>query len=290
LITAVTSPQPADLGTNRPRWEFLDIFRAIAALAVLIQHAFESQYNSFQVETSRLFNFGMYGVTLFFLCSGFIIPVSLEASMSIGAFWKRRVTRLYPLYIATILGYLVFCRLRIGSIPLPSPSAESLLIHLTMLTKFTSQPLIFPIYWTLSMETFFYILLSVLFATKIHRFSFELALFALIGTYFICLDRRSGAGLMFYLATMFVGSALLRWFRGEVTSRPIVLLMAGVLLAIGLYGFVVALPHAPVGDGARGRWPAINAWFMAYATFIVGLKIARRPGFLARHSLFHHLA
>ncbi|MFC7645188.1 acyltransferase family protein [Streptosporangium lutulentum] len=71
--------------TSRPRLAWLDALRGLAAVAVLLEHmlpwllpALPRQY---------LFSLGMYGVLVFFLVSGYIIPVSLEARGDVRAFW-----------------------------------------------------------------------------------------------------------------------------------------------------------------------------------------------------------
>ena len=52
---------------------------------------------------SHIFRFGQFGVVLFFLCSGFIIPASLERHGSLQGFWISRFFRLYPIYwVATL--------------------------------------------------------------------------------------------------------------------------------------------------------------------------------------------
>ncbi len=42
-------------------------------------------------------------MVVFFLCSGFIIPVSLERQGSLRRFWIRRLLRRYPLYWLSVV-------------------------------------------------------------------------------------------------------------------------------------------------------------------------------------------
>lgn len=51
---------------RRGRFEFLDVARGIAALSVLIQHAAESVFPSLKSFSEQVYNFGMFGVVLFF--------------------------------------------------------------------------------------------------------------------------------------------------------------------------------------------------------------------------------
>ena len=53
-------------------------------------------------------NPGNYGVFVFFIISGFIVPASLERKGSVRTFWVSRLFRLYPLYLFAI-GFAVLC-------------------------------------------------------------------------------------------------------------------------------------------------------------------------------------
>jgi peptidoglycan/LPS O-acetylase OafA/YrhL len=44
----------------------------------------------------RLAWLGLYGVFVFFMVSGYIVPASLERRGSVRGFWVSRVFRLYP--------------------------------------------------------------------------------------------------------------------------------------------------------------------------------------------------
>ena len=70
----------------RPRLQFLDALRGIAAIAVVIFHYMEDLntqgilrgwQHSVADFTHNEFDFGRFGVALFFLISGYIIPNSL---------------------------------------------------------------------------------------------------------------------------------------------------------------------------------------------------------------------
>jgi peptidoglycan/LPS O-acetylase OafA/YrhL len=47
-------------------------------------------------------NPGDYGVFVFFLISGYIVPASLERKGSVRTFWVSRLFRLYPLYLLAV--------------------------------------------------------------------------------------------------------------------------------------------------------------------------------------------
>lgn len=71
------------------RLAFVDTLRGIAVLAVVLQHALEqivlnqptgSYYWAFHYALGEYFNFGRFGVVLFFFVSGFVIPYSFPNS------------------------------------------------------------------------------------------------------------------------------------------------------------------------------------------------------------------
>src|SRR5438128_3067363 len=99
------------------RLDFLDGLRGFAALVVFLSHAIGRVSPAFHDFTYSRFDMGSFGVTVFFLCSGFIIPVSLERQGSLRSFWLRRIFRLYPLYWFSIALFLL-CYLA-GLNPLP---------------------------------------------------------------------------------------------------------------------------------------------------------------------------
>jgi len=136
-----------------PRLLWLDVLRGIAASAVVLQHSLERS-PGFYLWTERYFNLGLFGVTLFFLASGFIIPVSLGRG-GLGPFWCARFFRLYPLYWVSLVGALL-----LSSQPIPLSQA---VMNFTMLQEWFGFPHVLELYWTLSTEMFFYVLVSLLF-------------------------------------------------------------------------------------------------------------------------------
>src|SRR5579872_736183 len=83
--------------TNRLAW--LDAMRGFAALCVVFDHSSYHVLTSLRGFLYHWFDFGQYGVFVFFLVSGYIIPASLERKGSVRGFWTGRVFRLYPPYI-----------------------------------------------------------------------------------------------------------------------------------------------------------------------------------------------
>ena len=58
---------------------------------------------------------GNYGVFVFFLISGYIVPASLERKGSVRTFWVSRLFRLYPLYLLAVAFAVAFYLTHVGS-------------------------------------------------------------------------------------------------------------------------------------------------------------------------------
>src|SRR5260221_11756638 len=99
------------------RLAFIDTLRGIAVLSVLLQHSLEvivsnhptgEYYWVFHNAIGYYFNFGRFGVVLFFFVSGFVIPFSFPDSATPARdFAIIRFFRLYPAYWLSILVGLV---------------------------------------------------------------------------------------------------------------------------------------------------------------------------------------
>lgn len=94
----------------------LDKLRGFAALSVILYHVIElSQWKSYPVSGPMLWGrIGWMGVDLFFVISGLVISYSawtLSATYGKawgGHYWRRRLTRIVPLYLCTGLIFMVF--------------------------------------------------------------------------------------------------------------------------------------------------------------------------------------
>ena len=94
---------------SKPRYEILDGLRGVAALMVVLFHIFEtySKGPAFQIV-----NHGYLAVDFFFVLSGFVIGYAYDDrwdKMTVGGFFKRRLTRLHPMVImGTLIGAALF--------------------------------------------------------------------------------------------------------------------------------------------------------------------------------------
>ncbi len=141
------------------RLAWLDALRGIGALAVVGEHL-----STWAMPWLRpaSYNVGVYGVLVFFLVSGYIIPASLERHGDVRAFWIGRFFRLYPLYLA-VIGLVLAMSWWIPVRPEVDRDASSVAAHATMLLDVVGAGGVLNTMWTLSYEMVFYLIAAALF-------------------------------------------------------------------------------------------------------------------------------
>jgi peptidoglycan/LPS O-acetylase OafA/YrhL len=152
------------------RLAFVDALRGIAVLAVLLQHLLEqiilsgtagTYYWTLHNITGYYFNFGRFGVVLFFFVSGFVIPYSFPASASpVKDFTISRLFRLYPMYWLSVVVAVLLAPVIEGK----SYPAWQIVVNLSMFQMFVNVANIRIAYWSLAIELIFYISCCVVFA------------------------------------------------------------------------------------------------------------------------------
>lgn len=143
------------------RFQELDVLRGIAALAVVVFH-YSGHCTRYFNDFPFNFSYGKYGVQLFFVISGFVIYFTLDKSKNWRDFSFSRFSRLYPAYWA-ILALLI-----IKDILSTNPIWwGGYTVNLTMLQKFLGYPDIDIVFWSLAIELNFYIIMIILFTTRI---------------------------------------------------------------------------------------------------------------------------
>ena len=106
-----------------------------------------------------LFNFGPFGVSVFFLISGFVIPMSL-ARLTPLQFLAARVLRIYPTYIVCFAIGMGFVGLSAAYWHLPFPYNFPTVFN----NAFLIAPGVDLVNWTLLIELRFYVIMAILFA------------------------------------------------------------------------------------------------------------------------------
>jgi peptidoglycan/LPS O-acetylase OafA/YrhL len=155
---------------RQSRLAWLDALRGFAALCVVFDHGSTLLLLPARSFLYQWLNLGQYGVFVFFLVSGYIVPASLERKGSVRGFWISRAFRLYPLFLVGLL--LSFLAYETGHGTIANAGKHPLaavLGWLFMLQNLNAGLNVPVVTWTLSYEMVFYLLLAGLFSWGVHR-------------------------------------------------------------------------------------------------------------------------
>lgn len=135
----------------------LNGLRAAGALLVMLYHV-----NAWNLQVIRGTSAGFTGVGLFFVLSGFVLTWTARPGTTMGAFWVRRLARIYPNHlVGFVLGMAVTVVLT-GAVP----AAERFLPGLVLLQSWSpDRDVVFAVNgvaWSLSCEIAFYLVFPVL--------------------------------------------------------------------------------------------------------------------------------
>ncbi len=155
--------------------QILDPMRGIAALAVVLFHYSGSILPSLLPSPAKaVFSFGYLGVQVFFVISGFVIPYAMQRSgynwHGLGRFMARRFVRIAPpAYVAALfmIAYY-YLSIFVNGHPvegneIPALGARSVLANLTFLVPYLHVNWFNFVYWTLTTEFEFYLMIALLF-------------------------------------------------------------------------------------------------------------------------------
>ena len=158
-------PAPSPL-----RRDNLDMLRGLAALLVCLFHFTGSGFLPDGTGT-RILAHGYLGFDVFFVISGFVIPLALHRAGygvgDYGIFIRRRIFRLFPAYLVS--GLLVLTLWYASSLhPAFRGSRPHLTLvqglgNLTLTADLLHTPWINPVYWTLAIELQYYLLIGLVF-------------------------------------------------------------------------------------------------------------------------------
>jgi peptidoglycan/LPS O-acetylase OafA/YrhL len=304
---------------SNPRVEFANSLRGLAAVAVVFSHYFgvfwkhpEAVANLINspalihgqqdipalvrwLDFTPIFNWGVYGVALFFLISGFVIPFSLTGTNG-GAFGISRCLRIVPTYVVGFsmsLLALWICAAYF-SVPWPYHRAEIFIHYLPGLRDLLSSRLIDGIIWTLEIEIKFYILcgLSIVWfrrgSLKVFLIPVTLFAFAALLNH-AGIDRltafpsayRLALALIFclqFIVFMFVGVLFHYLYKDQISARN------AALSAIGLFGLFCLQWRTGPNSASFG---IAASYVFALATFVFAYAY---PRFFRGNSVFNFLA
>ncbi len=304
------------------RLDSLTGLRFFAALAVVIYHlplfcgvAFYGQGAS---------PWGYLGVQFFFVLSGFVLIWTARAQDTPTAFWRRRLARVYPLYLVMFVPGVILAILGRSIEPV---SAGAVLLSLPMLQAWVPAGVSGLVLhnanapsWSLSNEAFFYAVFPwvasrILGAGRSWLLRASAAVLAVMVLVFVVLDAVSHGTqslyyypafqLGFFLVGMLLGEAVRRGLTGPPLSVSVAALIAfGVVVVIlghhhvGLIGrpvfvelvalpFIVALIASAAGSDLRGaRNPFRDPRVVKLGVWSYALYLVQYPSFLVIRAIW----
>lgn len=156
-----------------PKIEILDSLRAFAAISVCLFHFVCTVVGFVKSEIIlSLFSVGQFGVQLFFVISGFVIPWSMYHAgyklKNFFSFFLKRLSRLEPPYLFSIALALVILFLREEYLGKSNEhmnlSVKQVLLHFGYLIPFFNEyQWLNEVYWTLAIEFQYYLLIALVY-------------------------------------------------------------------------------------------------------------------------------
>lgn len=224
------------------RIDVLDAARLVAAVMVVFFHwYFNGMLNGKVTSTTptpaitKVVQFGYWGVTFFFLISGFVISRSMM-NKTPGRFLAGRVTRLFPLFWFSLAITSTFALTQ--QQPGMTVTWKQILLNTTMVPSLFGVPPVDGAYWTLEYEWLFYITVFALIVFKRDKAPKYLEYLAVVWLAVIAIGAFLPASHLWnynsasFLAGAMAGrSSLLGWSKGRIAifSVASVLLIRGEL-------------------------------------------------------------
>jgi peptidoglycan/LPS O-acetylase OafA/YrhL len=243
--------QPLAAGGTPSRLAWLDLLRGIAALFVVFDHLSYYLLQHVRAEVYNWFNAGDYGVFVFFIISGYIVPASLERKGSVRTFWVSRLFRLYPLYLLAVGIAVALYLVHFGSLRGEGADPEaSFFSQLLMMSNVLGGQNLPNVVWSLSYEMIFYLLITALFIARVHK-------------------RSSGYALGFAVAAVAIGGLLPQaYFTHNLATPRLIAGVAELAFAVLLRGMsrllgaaivaVVAITLLAFNGGWIWPWEALS--------------------------------
>ena len=236
----------------KPRNTWLDTLRGFSAIWVVLYHL-----NGRIPEQDNLYYYfvrlGYVGVPIFFIISGYCIQLAAKRSNSILNFCWRRFCRIYPPYLASIfvvLVSLIILKLVFGSndsVELPQ-NIQEWFATLTLTTSpATSVKTINWVYWSLSYEILFYLVLALSLLYK----SLNLPIiYTITGLSFIpSLSHIPGLFFLDKWCLFLLGIGLYELIKGQSLQGKLILALGGVgMLIHTLYPIPLDQVHGNPSD------------------------------------------
>lgn len=243
-------PEPA-AATPPRRIDIIDPLRAFAAMAVAwfhFTHGAPTFLPDGWLKSSG--TYGWMGVEMFFVISGFVLPFSMySAGYRLSRHWvtffKKRLTRLEPPYIVSIVLTLslLFASALIPGYRGQAPQIRvvDVLEHVAYVNAFTGGTWLNPVYWTLAVEFQFYLSISLALPLIVSKDP-KIAVAGVLGLAALALTNQNKALVLLYLDIFALGIATFQYYVGLSSRRRYILTMTAlVLLCWAVHGILIAL-------------------------------------------------
>lgn len=228
-------------------------------------------------------NLGRFGVVLFFLISGLVIPFSFRGARPLRNFAIGRLFRLYPAYwlsipvlswVAAVKGY--------------PPGLATIVSNLTMMQGFWGGWNIGPGYWTLNYEMGFYFLCALLFALRLLGDPRVIGALVLAGLGVALLPFVTGLGTIsetpFFIGIFLLGTLLRSAFaEGGAPARRWAFVLVPLAMATGV---VLGGAFVPVPNNANVYFKPLalaSSMALPIAVFVAVLWLKPRTGRVAMY-------
>lgn len=275
---------------NIYKLQSIQFLRGMAVLFVVFFHLYimENKYNIFEKLLPDMFQFGAFGVDLFFVISGFVMVMvtrgkfqNLKQSIK---FLYNRLTRIYPLYwFYTLLALTVF--LIQPSWVNSSQGNQVNILESFLLLPSDKLPLV-QVGWSLIHEVYFYLVYFLIFLLIPE--SFLLLVLVIWGLIFVTLNLILNPGnpyfdLIFHPLTIeFIGGCLLAilYYQTEKSKLGIKTLLAlsGISLVFAVIGY--EMYQTATGIIAPLGWWRVLLYGLPAWIIVYGLINAERSGFI----------
>lgn len=276
MISAISQEvitTPKEVVTNKNKNEgkvvFAQILRGYAALIVCINHLFLVYWNDKNYVGALIydksFTFGLvgnnflhslsngifettkfapgyFGVALFFLISGFVIPFSLE-KRNFCKFMMNRIFRIFPTLIfslSLVSGVLFLCSTFIHTNNYQF-NFTKYINNILLVRPYAKQDFIDPVTWTLEIELLFYLIVGAfasIFSLKNKYSVLEICSFLTVSALILAHSSNDillfFAHSLFYLSFMFMGSLFYNLYKKNYNLLTFSRLSLSIFFLLGI--------------------------------------------------------
>ncbi|MCJ0742439.1 acyltransferase family protein [Pedobacter montanisoli] len=216
----------------------IDAFRGLAALAVCVHHfaggTLLPENNFLRIIAS----YGHLGVYIFFILSGFVLPLSMYKSNyridKFHLFVTKRLLRLDPPYLISIV--IILCLNYLSTLSSHYKgddfifNAKQLALHFAYLNAFFNEKWLNPVFWTLAIEFQFYLLIAFVFPLLRNKISFYFVIVTLAA---ISLSSESYSFIIKFLPFFLLGMLMFKFYVREISKSILILSISLIYLLIG---------------------------------------------------------